>query len=521
MPSPELITVISLLCTIGMFLIAIPQVWAVIYPLWLERQNQKTLNEKFSRGPYDRATIERATKYYIRPKCSNIDPAQEQELRHALMATREDLFEKVDYFIAQDVSHRHLLILADSGMGKTSFVLNYYAYNSHKSTKTRCQIALVPLGIKNVDELIDQIPNKDEFVLFLDALDEDKKAIADHHERIAYLMDKSSDFKKIIITCRTQFFSRSEEIPNETGILKLGPRKAGEKGTYAFWKLYLSPFDDNDIKKYIYKRYSFWMRDKRKKALRIAQKISLLAIRPMLLAHIPDIIAKESEILYTYQVYEIMVDAWLEREVEWVDKRALRIFSENLAVDFYINQPDRDHDGIKYYRLSKLAQEWGIELQDWQLGGRSLLNRDVDDYFKFSHRSILEYLFMKKMLFDNLSTYGILLTDQMTLFLGEMYPNVSSLGDLLSIVDKNMVFNFIHDTGSTVVKKLHPINWARITENKFGDLENITAESKMMLDRIAFFVDNINKSDVISVFPDKNLTVLEIFIHKKPTGINF
>ena len=49
----------------------------------------------------------------------NVDPGQETEMRHALVATKDDLFEKVDDFLDQDTGKRHLLILADSGMGKT------------------------------------------------------------------------------------------------------------------------------------------------------------------------------------------------------------------------------------------------------------------------------------------------------------------------------------------------------------------------------------------------------------------
>ena len=69
-----------------------------IYPIWIEHRNEKILKKKFSRGPYDQATIERSTRFYIRPKCTNIDPAQEKEMRHALIATREDLFDKLDHY---------------------------------------------------------------------------------------------------------------------------------------------------------------------------------------------------------------------------------------------------------------------------------------------------------------------------------------------------------------------------------------------------------------------------------------
>ncbi len=107
-----IIAIVGVGFTVAAFFVGIAQLWIAIYPTWQEHQSRKILNEKFSRGPFDKATIERATRYYIRPKCSNIDPAQETELRHALMATREDLFEIIDHFIYHDETHRHLLILA-------------------------------------------------------------------------------------------------------------------------------------------------------------------------------------------------------------------------------------------------------------------------------------------------------------------------------------------------------------------------------------------------------------------------
>jgi hypothetical protein len=495
------------------------------------------------------------------------------ELRHALMATREDLFKKVDDFIANDISRRHLLVLADSGIGKTSFVLNYYAYNDEKSKSRRHQIALVSLGGTSIEEIISQIPNKDDTVIFLDALDEDRKAISDHKERIHDLLELCKDFKKIIITCRTQFFPRGEEIPKETGILKLGPRGAGEKSIYEFWKLYLSPFDDKDIKKYIYKRYPFWMKGKRQKALTIAQKIPMLTVRPMLLSHIPDIIESNIEIIYTYQIYEIMVNSWLEREVAWVDKSSLREFCEKLAVSLYISEQDSEHKGFKYIELAKLAIKWNIALQDWQLGGRSLLNRDSEDYYKFSHRSILEYLFVKKVLIDKLSIYGILLTDQMILFFTEICSSIPHLGNLLSRIDRNMVFNFTHDSDNTIVNSLPEIDWRQIAESKIDNSDNFLTEPKVVfgeksmsisfdaylkyrpairelskkgivfkitdktsiedVEQNAFLkqvekekkllelidiilsIQSINKSGVITIFPNKDLTVLEVIIQSE------
>ena len=196
--------------------------------LWTQSRDQRFLNESLGRTVFDKATIEQATRYYIRPKCSNIDPAQEQEMRHTLVATREDLFAKVDYFLDEDQPHRHLLILADSGTGKTSFVLNYYTYNARRPKQKRHKLAIVPLGIRDADEILKGIPRPGETIVFLDTLDEDTKAIKEHRDRIQELMALCSRFKRVVITCRTQFFPKDEEIPVETGIAQWATQSWGE-----------------------------------------------------------------------------------------------------------------------------------------------------------------------------------------------------------------------------------------------------------------------------------------------------
>ena len=110
-----------------------------------------------------------------------------------------------------------------------------------------------------------------------------------------------------------------------------------------------------------------------------------------------------------------------------------------------------------------------------------MLNRDAEDYFKFSHRSILEYLFMKKILLNKLSMYGILLTDQMALFLSEMYPSVPHLSHLLSIVDKNMVFNFSHDADGAIVSSLPKINWKLIAEKVIDNSDGFLEGPKIVM----------------------------------------
>ena len=387
-----------------------------------DKKNQKILKKNFGSELFGKETIILSTYCYVKPNCTNIDPAREAEPKNLYMI-EGNMFSELDKYLLKETpkknGSRHILILADSGMGKTSFLLNYYAYNQKKPKRTRQRIALVPLGISDADEYIDKIENKESTVIFLDAFDEDTKAIKNHRERLAFLMRKKcSRFKRVIITCRTQFFPSDEEIPKETGILKVADRKAGEPGFYIFNKLYLSPLSDKQVSIFLKNRFK-WNFKKRKKAKILVQKIPSLKVRPMLLAHIPDLInSNQTDLQYSYQLYEIMVDNWLEREKGWIrNKNDLRQFSEKLAFDLYINREKRGAEKISKNELSALAKEWNIQLEGWQLTGRSLLNGDTVGNYKFAHRSIMEFLFVVHFFkLNNKERPSIEWTDQQSIF---------------------------------------------------------------------------------------------------------
>jgi hypothetical protein len=102
-------------------------------------------------------------------------------------------------------------------------------------------------------------------VLFLDALDEDTKAIEDNRIRLLELVRQTSEFRHILITCRTQFSPKDEEIPTETGLLKVVPVAPGESRGHYFYKLYLSPFSDRQVNDFISKRFTVRRARDRKK----------------------------------------------------------------------------------------------------------------------------------------------------------------------------------------------------------------------------------------------------------------
>jgi len=281
------------------------------------------------------------------------------------------------------------------------------------------------LGIKDVFREIDKYDTPATTVLFLDALDEDTEAIDDHRKRLTDLLERSIAFRHVVITCRTQFFLSDEEIPKDVGIVKIGVIDAGESRVYTLNKLYLSPFDDSQIQRYLKKKFSGWRRQ-RKRARSIVQQMGDLSARPMLLAHIDDLISQSKHFDCSWQIYEEMVEAWLVREEKFIGKHLLRTFSELVAADIYRKREERKSEKISYAELTQIADNISPEITKWTasdrsfLTNRSLLNRDAEGNRKFSHRTIMEYLAFVRAVNDPIGYAFKSWTDQMERFWREM-----------------------------------------------------------------------------------------------------
>ncbi len=92
-------TILKILPIIIGFFLIVTRFGAKLYDILKERHTRRILLEKFSRGPFDEGVIQRATRFFIKQKCQNLDPAGETELRHALIATQESLFRNVENFL--------------------------------------------------------------------------------------------------------------------------------------------------------------------------------------------------------------------------------------------------------------------------------------------------------------------------------------------------------------------------------------------------------------------------------------
>ena len=354
---------------------------------------------------YSNSEVHRATKYYIPTKWQDLPPSKESELRESLANILRapvipHLFERVFTPVkSRQVDSKFYLILADSGMGKTTLMINLFAKWSKR--KRHKEMRLYPIASNKTWQEIEKIKRLGkarDTILLLDAFDEDYAAVENYQKRLEQIIWLTEDFYKIIITSRTQFFPSKQEILEETRIKT-------NAGYHQIQHMYLSPFDDEDIEKYLDKKFGssliFWNRKQKKQALNIVKKAPNLMVRPMLLAYIDDLLDNEKNYQYSFQIYEEMVDKWIQREANRIAGKAERTnFSENLyrfsievATHLY-KHPINDEYVIHYEDLDAFAQEHHINLSRVEMQSKSLLNRNSRGFCKFSHKSILEYFLM-------------------------------------------------------------------------------------------------------------------------------
>mgnify|MGYP003667511705 CR=1 FL=1 len=347
-----------------------------------------------------------ASKDYLVPYCSNVDPSDREDLRNTV-AVRERVFDALVRELAAD-DRKHILILADSGMGKTTLLLNLVARE-----EDRFRFALISLGKSGALEQLKRVPHKRDTVLLLDAFDEDPRAIEDASGRMEQVMNSVSEFKCVVMTCRTQFFPTDEEIPRCTGIRRVAARRAGVPVVYQWLTVYLQPFDRAQIDEYVSRSIPWVRRRQRQKARRIVSDIADLAARPMLTALIPSLAASEREAHGLWDLYVFMVDTWIQRESSWIAPDFLRKSSKSLSVELFITRADRGSDRISREDLIDLLRIECSDVEAWQLTSRSLLNRDADGCFKFAHRSILEFFFVLSFIEGDRRCLSVAWTDMM------------------------------------------------------------------------------------------------------------
>ena len=398
---------------------------------WL---HERKVRKKLQKDPITIKEIKVAasdrSKIYIRQDCQDNDPAAGE----APVQLRP-IFAELDYLLGPPLHARCIMILADSGMGKTALLSKYYAYHwSSAKRSARFDLLVVPLNRPDADEVIGRVPaeKRNQTVLFLDALDEDPFANMDCQKRLEYIAGLAEIFYCVLITCRTQFFSNEAAITIPALIPVIaGPVSLGETPPISFKKIYMSPFSNIQMRHYLWKRFLLRFHPIIfRSALRTAKRFADLISRPMLLTYIQDLVNEKRELQYTFEVYQTIVEEWLKREITIKnlakDATKLLDFSYKMAGELFAKGLDRLPENV----LKEMADSFIVELKYHnrlhlkEIQQRSLLNRDDRGNWKFAHRSIMEYLLVRECFNLGVQPFWVLAgkpwTNEMKVFASEM-----------------------------------------------------------------------------------------------------
>jgi len=385
-------------------------------------------NSKAARdlAPYfDCRQVQASRALFIPTQFQNQSPTREEEPKFShkyVSKSRLIPFFIKTAFNEKKESDKFYLVLADSGMGKTTFMINLYVkYTSFFHFRRKYQMRLFPFGDTRILDQIKAIEKKavKDTILLLDAFDEDKKlippAVPDglsdderFRRRLDEIIEVVRDFREVVITSRTQYFPGQEDQPYELKIPRFD-----EKGFHTLAKLYLSPFDDREIKRYLNKKYGrlkFWNRKKKRIATTIVENSPKLMVRPMLLGYIDYLVDDTNlEFKNTWQIYETLIQKWIEREA---NKRKYQIhdrekfkqdldqFSRLVAIEIYRQRQQTNLLSLKKEAALEIARKNHLDLCDYEITGQSLLTRDIEGSWKFAHKSIFEFLIAKEAVRD-------------------------------------------------------------------------------------------------------------------------
>ena len=347
----------------------------------LTRKSKKAFNQ-FLRHNYSKETTTTLKKYYIRTRAQDIDPCEKDEIRDGCGDCQT--YNLIDFFtkkaFTSDCQDKYFLVLADSGMGKTTFLLKLY---QTLSKRRKAKVKMIPLSQDDCIKEIQKIEDEENTILLLDAFDENVSAMRDYKTFLSKLLSTTERFRKVVITCRTQFFPDKASEPDQSGRIRIG---TGNKKDEIVRK-YISPLNDTELKCYLRKKYRF-RRNEQQHALEIIEKVPSLMARPIILSWIDFLCAEPNSFTYSFEIYRTIIDKWIEREViKDVTPEQLMEFSITLAR----NMCEDEISSMQAFRVDNIAGSRGIKLDSIIAKSRSLLNRDGNGNYKFAHRSFLEY----------------------------------------------------------------------------------------------------------------------------------
>jgi len=346
---------------------------------------------------------------YVEPDCQQFNPADHHE-DEPCTVVRQAVGEYFSQFLGGAFlikdGRNQLIVLSDAGMGKTSLIVMLRLAHITRFLPSKIDTVLLKIGPDTLAK-IRGVVHPSTTILLLDALDEDAQAWDGAAERLNTLLRETSHFRQVIITCRTQFFAGAGRDPLErTGRVVFDG--------FVCPLIYLSPFNDRQVAEFLQKSFKTLPLKERERKLHAAQRavasMKSLRMRPMLLAHIQDLVQvhDRTEVAWTeYFVYRALVQMWLLREQRkpWPRDRPKPslddLWQYCMSIAAYLHSTGRQSLSEADLATVLASNSAVSAIATMDVGGRSLLTRNSDSQFRFSHYSIQEFLVAHQIIEGN------------------------------------------------------------------------------------------------------------------------
>lgn len=340
---------------------------------------------------YDLQEISNATDNYIPTRFSHQPPDQSGNSGSSKLL--------IPYLLGSRSRARRFLVMAHSGIGKTTFMLNLFQ-RYIKDQQPLDHIALIPLRDPKAMDYIFQLDQSSSTILLLDGFNEDPEALMDVDSRLNQLLAATTSFNTVIITSRSHFISNSDQKGFHTYI-----EDKQNDPEFPLEVLYLNNFQEEDIKQYIHRKYPVWNRNKRRKALELIDRAPNLMEQPILLSFMESLLDTARDYLQTYQIYEDLVTTWIA-QASISQPEELRIaygyrlqegLVELMQLTYERHQKDRLLS-IPKSELINLQHRYGLPRDAFEQGSISMISHLPNDEVKFIHNSIMEFLLAKEVI---------------------------------------------------------------------------------------------------------------------------
>ncbi|MEZ4887594.1 MAG: NACHT domain-containing protein [Chitinophagales bacterium] len=355
--------------------------------------------------------------------------------------SHENMDEYIDNWLTQD-SQKHLVLLGDYGMGKTSFMKHYaakLAVDILKDGKMRRFPVLISLtntslrhgGIdksigdflsKNIGvkvEVFNELVRRGKVVFLLDGFDE-MGYLGTLDQRIKQLNEiwqLPQKNNKVVISGRPSYFFKEEELKEAFNVKEDETYNAPTENPY-FERLTLQPLEIEAIEASIQKYYDIETAKKYMAFIQSNRSILDLCRRPQLMHLVRDMLPEllknhEQKKLSASELMKLYLNRWIERQIskDIVSVIEQKTTKEKFVLDFFTDLAalyyEKEVEQLPAETILELLKEKmqvlqlerieEIEgLQNEMLNG-FLIERRSDE-FKFVHKSFKEYLVAQKIL---------------------------------------------------------------------------------------------------------------------------